>query len=219
MPDNVNNKEKDSNTDSRIRYLRLNQVFNKALSQSIAKFQNYDKLSSCFPDYSSTHLGKIHLMNCEKQVTEFWRELCHREFQEIMKERHVKEKLDDLDDLINQARKRLEEKEATEREGDQAEETTTQLSVADLSIEQIIQCNLHAQRKDTLEELEKRIEIIDDSNNMLEKEMHELEVELENEYEGLNDIYNQYFGQLQNQSLDKTLTQGLHDMLLETRES
>lgn len=219
MSGNVNNKEKDSSNDSRIRYLRLNQVFNKALSQSIAKFQNYDKLSSCFPDYSSTHLGKIHLMNCEKQVTEFWRELCHREFQEIMKERHVKEKLDDLDDLINQARKRLEEKHAMAHEDDPEEESNNQLSVTDLSIEQIIQCNLHVQRKETLDELEKRIEIINDSNNVLEKEMRELEVDLENEYEGLNDIYNQYFGQLQNQSLDKTLTQGLNDMLLETRES
>lgn len=219
MSDNVNNKEKESGNDSRIRYLRLNQVFNKALSQSIAKFQNYDKLSSCFPEYSSTHLGKIHLTNCEKQVTEFWTELCHREFQEIMKERHVKEKLDDLDDLISQAKKRLEDNNTKRDDRNSEEETDNQLSVADLSIEEIIQCNLHVQRKETLEELDKRIEKIDDSNTVLEKEMHELEADLENEYEGLNDIYNQYFGQLQNQSLDKTLTQGLHDMLLETREN
>ncbi|SMN21029.1 similar to Saccharomyces cerevisiae YJR112W NNF1 Essential component of the MIND kinetochore complex (Mtw1p Including Nnf1p-Nsl1p-Dsn1p) [Maudiozyma saulgeensis] len=219
MAENTGSKREGASTDDdqKIRYLRLNQVFNKALSQSIAKFQNYEKVSACFPEYASTHLGKIHLVNCEKQVTEFWAELCHREFQEIMKERNVKEKLDDLDILIAQAKKRLQEQKQEHHIEDTSDKNT--LSIAELSVDEIIQCNLHTQRKDTLKELDKRINILEESNQDLENTLKELEGDLGDEYKSLNDLYNQYFGQLQNKSLDKTLTQGLNDMLLESRES
>ena len=206
-----------ADNDQKIRYLRLNQVFNKALSQSIAKFQNYEKVSACFPEFSSTHLGKIHLVNCEKQVTEFWTELCHREFQEIMKDRHVKEKLDDLDTLIAQAKIRLQERNQENHIEHNVDKN--KLSVADLSVDQIKQCNIHTLHKETQKELDKRINIVDESNRDLENTLRELEGNLENEYKDLNELYNQYFGQLQNQSLDKTLTQSLNDMLLESRET
>lgn len=200
---------------NKIRYLRLNQVFNKALSQSIAKFQNYEKVSSCFPEYSRTHLGKIHLINCQKQVTEFWTQLCNREFQEIMKERGVKEKLDELDTLITEAKLRLNERNATNEESTNENE----VSITDLSVKQIIQCNLHTQRKEAFKDLDQRINRVDEMNQKLELELTELEQALNSEYKELNDIYLEYLGQVPKQPLDKTLTQSLNNMLLELKEN
>lgn len=201
----------------KIRYQRLRQVFNKALSQSIAKFQDYEKLSSCFPEYAATREGKIHLQNCEKQVTEFWTELCHREFEEIMKERHVKEKLDELDTLIHEARLRQErnDESATHFSARDGEE---ELSITNLTVDQIIQANLHTQRQETLRQINDRIRIVDETNAALEERLRGMEADLEKEYVDLNETYTQYTGQMQKQPLDKTLVQSLRDMLLESKE-
>lgn len=202
----------------KIRYQRLRQVFNKALSQSIAKFQDYEKLSSCFPEYAATHEGKVHLQNCEKQVTEFWTELCHREFDEIMKERHVKEKLDELDVLIQEARARQKQAEKIGASPSRSTSEKEELSIANLSVDQIIQANLHTQRQETLRQINERIKIVDQSNAELEEKLRTMEADLEKEYVDLNETYTQYTGQMQKQPLDKMLVQSLQDMLLESRE-
>ncbi|CAI4588066.1 CIC_collapsed_G0031800.mRNA.1.CDS.1 [Saccharomyces cerevisiae] len=41
-----------------IRYIRLKQVFNRALDQSISKLQSWDKVSSCFPQYVNSKAGR-----------------------------------------------------------------------------------------------------------------------------------------------------------------
>ncbi|CCF59114.1 hypothetical protein KAFR_0G00810 [Kazachstania africana CBS 2517] len=206
-----------TNTNSKgegIRYIRLNQVFNKALSQSILKFQNQEKINSCFPKYSKTRLGKVHLMNCQKQVSEFWTELSHREFEEILKDRDVKNKLNELDALINFAKERLQEKEQYHQEDD-----NKQVSVTDLSAEQFINCSLYSQRVRASKDLDSRLETINELNRNLEQELKELEKELNTEIDDLENIKRTYLGHVANQPPDRELAQGLNDMLIELQEN
>ncbi|GAX70497.1 MIND complex subunit [Saccharomyces cerevisiae] len=97
-----------------IRYIRLKQVFNRALDQSISKLQSWDKVSSCFPQYVNSKQGAINVANCQRQLTEFWTELCQREFKEIMEERNVEQKLNELDELILEAKERYTDRDQDE---------------------------------------------------------------------------------------------------------
>ncbi|CAR29831.1 hypothetical protein ZYGR_0AD05190 [Zygosaccharomyces rouxii] len=199
--------------DDKIRYLRLNQVFHKALTQSISKLQNWDIVSSCFPDYASTREGSTNLSNCQAQVIEFWTEICRREFEEILRERNVKVKLDELDELILEARERLRTLPRDEK-GNHAKSTP----IDELSSSKLIECNLYSQRLQTMEQLDQRLHKLNRVNRDLDKELQELESSIDSDRKDLSQLYDRYVGQTVNNPLDETLVQGLNDMLLELRE-
>lgn len=199
--------------DEKIRYLRLNQVFNKALMQSISKLQNWDKVRSCFPDYSSTREGSTNLSNCQTQVIEFWEEICKREFEEILRERNVKVKLDELDELILEARERLRNLPRDEK-GNYAKSKP----IDELSSSKLIECNLYSQRLQTIKELDRRLDKLNQNNRNLDNELQELTSSIEYDREDLSKMYDRYVGKTVNNPLDETLVQGLNDMLLELKE-
>lgn len=198
--------------DQKIRYLRLNQVFNKALTQSISKLESWEKVSSCFPDYADTREGASNLINCQRQVIEFWTELCKREFEEILVERDVKEKLDQLDELISEAKRRLRDSASDgpkERDGTPIDE---------LSSEELVKCNLYEERIRANNQLDQRIATMKKLNDGLEQELNELETSLSKEQLELTKLYEKWVGSAIEQPLDETLAQGLDDMLLELRD-
>ncbi|QLQ79019.1 hypothetical protein HG537_0B03660 [Torulaspora globosa] len=199
-------------SDSKIRYLRLNQVFNKALGQSIAKLESWEKVSSCFPKYASTQEGVSNLVNCQKQVKEFWLELCKREFEEILVERNVKEKLDELDDLISEAKQRLRSSKKQGTEGQPGR------NLDDLSSEELIQCNLYNERLKASEKLNERLNVLNEMNQGLQQELNGLVETLNTEQAELSKLYDKYLGNAIEQPLDETLVQGLDDMVSELRE-
>ncbi|QLL31505.1 hypothetical protein HG536_0B03680 [Torulaspora globosa] len=199
-------------SDAKIRYLRLNQVFNKALGQSISKLESWEKVSSCFPKYASTREGASNLVNCQRQVKEFWMELCKREFEEILSERNVKQKLDELDDLISEAKQRLRSSKK------QGSETQPSRNIDELSSEELIQCNLYNERQKASEQLDVRLTALNDMNKGLQKELNGLVETLNVEQAELSKLYDRYLGSAVEQPLDETLVQGLGDMLSELRE-
>lgn len=198
--------------EQKIRYLRLNQVFNKALTQSISKLQNWEKVSSCFPEYASTKEGATNLANCQRQVIEFWTELCRREFEEILVERNVEEKLDELDELIVEAKDRLR-KFSSDDQG-----IYQNTAIEDLSSQELVECNLYGQRLEASKELDKRLEVLNGINGHMEQELKILEATLKTEQLELKNVYNVYLGSAIENPLDETLVQGLSDMVLELRE-
>lgn len=199
--------------DEKIRYLRLNQVFHKALTQSISKLQSWNKVSSCFPDYTSTKEGAINLSNCQTQVIEFWTEICKREFEEILRERNVEVKLNELDELILEARERLRN-----LAGNEQKNHINSTSIDELSSSKLIECNLYTQRLQTMEQLDQRLNKLNQANRDLDNELQKLVSSIESDRKDLSEIYDKYVGKTVNNPLDETLAQGLNDMLLELRE-
>ncbi|CCC71355.1 hypothetical protein NCAS_0H00450 [Naumovozyma castellii] len=203
----------------KIRYIRLNQVFNKALNQSISNLSKWDKISSCFPEYASHQEGATNLMNCQTQVIEFWKELCKREFEEIVKERNVKAKLDELDDLILESQERLNELNHEKGKNEVNVNDELNINIDDLTPEQLINCNLFSQRKQATKDLNERLARLNDINNNLANELTDLQNSIGKEYDEIRVLYDEHLGKPANQTPDATLVQGLNDMLVELQES
>ncbi|CCD27465.1 MIND complex subunit NNF1 NDAI_0K02740 [Naumovozyma dairenensis CBS 421] len=207
----------------KIRYIRLNQVFNKALNQSLTKLERWDKLSSCFPEYSQTEEGVSNLINCQRQVIEFWRGLCKREFDDILKERNVKVKLDELDDLILEAReslqKQMHDNQDERHTKNNDDDNNHKILLEDLKPEELISLNLYSQRNKTISELNKRLSKLNDINKQLEDELEALLNELQSECDEVKQLSEDNLGgKIINDKPDEILMQGLNDMLLELRE-
>lgn len=195
----------------KIRYLRLKQVFDKALAQSISKLESWEKVSSCFPRYANTREGSANLVTCQQQVVEFWTELCRREFDEILVERNVKEKLDELDELVSEARERL--RELNQQGGNRKDNTP----IGELSSERLIECHLYRERVEASQRLDERLTGLKQLNENLQQELNGLVSQLDNEQVELTKLHERYLGTAIEQPLDETLLQGLNDMLLELR--
>ncbi|SCU91353.1 LADA_0F09450g1_1 [Lachancea dasiensis] len=192
----------------RIRYTRLNQVCRKALQQAVNKVQNWDKLASCFPEYSRLEPGAKNISTCQKQVVDFWMELSKREFEEIFSERDIENKLNDLDDLISDAKAT----HSTFKPGHDS-----MACIDKLSPKQLISGNIHDSRLKLLDQLDDRLSKVTDVNNTLEDELRQLQETLQLEVTQLDDMYDRCLGQETN-SYDEVLEQGWRDMLLELRE-
>ncbi|SCU81664.1 LANO_0B03818g1_1 [Lachancea nothofagi CBS 11611] len=192
----------------RIRYKRLNQVCRKALQQSVNKIQNWEKLSSCFPQYTATDAGAKNLSTCQRQVIEFWMELSKREFEEIFKERDIENKLNDLDDLISHSK---------DVQKTLNQDHPAMACIDELSPEQLINGNMHDSRVSLLGQLDDRLGTVADMNKALELELEHLRSQISSETKELNEIYDRSMGQ-ESDSMDEVLQQGLRDMLVELRE-
>lgn len=191
----------------KIRYTRLNQVCTKALQQSINRVDKWEKLSSCFPDYASTEEGAANLKNCQKQVVNFWKELCKREFGEIFKERDIEVKLNDLDQLIHEAKVKVKAGELIS-DGPPIDKVTP---------ERLITGNIHDLRQRALKELNIRLETIDQMNTRLREEIEELNKQIDDDLTDLQKIYDKSLVP-EAVEIDDTLAQGLKDMLLSLEE-
>ncbi|AQZ18757.1 NNF1 (YJR112W) [Zygosaccharomyces parabailii] len=199
--------------EEKIRYLRLKQVFDKALNQSISTLKNWEKVSACFPEYASNRENATNLSNCQSQVIEFWTEICKREFEDILKERNVKEKLDELDELISEARERLRNLPRDDHGNGGVP------SIDELSSAQLIDCNLYTQRINAAKELDKRLDKLNKINQHLEDKLEQLDCSIESEKKELSCLYDRFIGKSVDTMPDETLAQGLNDMLQELSES
>lgn len=185
----------------RIRFRRLNQVCDKALVQSIKQLQNWEKLTSCYPNYSSVTSGETNLRNCQKQVSEFWFNLSKQEFSEIFRERDAESKLDQLDDLI------LEAKQRTDTSSD-----IPNMSLNDLSPYQFIQGNIQSARLECIDSLDQRLGKLNQLNSNLKQELEEMGKEIEQELKELEDIYDKSLGKDLTSS-SESLRKSIEDML------
>ncbi|CAI4044148.1 hypothetical protein N7582_003256 [Saccharomyces uvarum] len=194
-----------------IRYIRLKQVFNRALDQSISKLQSWDKVSSCFPQYVNTKQGAINVANCQRQLTEFWTELCQREFKEIIEERDVEQKLNELDELISEAKDRYT--------GSAHNDENERPAIDELSSRELVECHVYSQRIHAVQEIDERLAKVNEMNDQLARELDDLEVQVEAEKREINEMYDEYLGSHTDQPVDGLLVQSLSDMVLELKEN
>lgn len=200
----------------KIRFLRLNQVFDRALEQSLVRFQDWDKFSSSFPTYSKTKDGVTHLANCQKQVTEFFTGLSHKEFDALLADRHVEEKLDELDELIAEANVRLEHK-LNQREEDGMDELLD-VPISELTPDELLDCSIHTQRQDTINKLDERLDKLQTMNEDLLNEIKELEKGINDDIKEIKNTYSHFFGDIVLEAPDKEVEESLHDMLVQKSE-
>ena len=194
-----------------IRYIRLKQVFNRALDQSISKLQSWDKVSSCFPQYVNSKQGAINVANCQRQLTEFWTELCQREFKESMEERNVEQKLNELDELILEAKERY-----TDRDQDEVNKGP---AIDELSSKELVECHLYSQRMHAIHEIDERLAKVNEMNDQLAQELKDLETQVEVEKNEIGKMYDEYLGSHTDQPVNVLLVQSLNDMVLELKEN
>ncbi|CAI4044004.1 MIND complex subunit NNF1 SKDI_10G3120 [Saccharomyces kudriavzevii IFO 1802] len=193
-----------------IRYIRLKQVFNRALDQSISKLQSWDKVSSCFPQYVNSKQGAINVANCQRQLTEFWTELCQREFKEIMEERSVEQRLNDLDELISEAKERYTDRDDVGGEAP---------AIDELSSKELVDCHIYSQRIHAVHEIDGRLAKVNEMNDQLARELEDLEAQVDVEKNEINKMYDEYLGSHADQPVNGLLVQSLNDMVLELKEN
>ncbi|ODV95627.1 hypothetical protein PACTADRAFT_50325 [Pachysolen tannophilus NRRL Y-2460] len=89
----------------KIRFSKFEEVVLKALDESL-KTLSLEKLKTCYPNIAKTTNGIKYLEAAQVQIQEYWSKNSIEEFQAIYKERNLKFKLDELDELIYEAQKR-----------------------------------------------------------------------------------------------------------------
>ncbi len=88
-----------------VRYDRLQTLAYRCLQQC-TKSLTYDTMVSCYPKIASHNVGKGWLNQGLEDIKKFWETSSEREFNSIWKERDIKRKLDELDGIILEGKKR-----------------------------------------------------------------------------------------------------------------
>lgn len=208
--------------DKRVRFKRLEQVFERALGQTVARLEKRERVTACFPQYASTVEGISHLENCQRQLVEFWVRYCQKEFADILQERHVQEKLDDLDDLVYLAQRRLEERKRRvliAKANKAKMPIEPHKSIDELTSQELMDAHLHAARRQSVKELDTRITKINHMNDDLRRQIKELEEQISSEHAAIEKILDENVGSKTVGDRDETLVQGLQDMVLELKEN
>lgn len=89
-----------------IRAAKLNDILDKSVKQTM-RACSYEKLVSCFPTLAQNDPET--LQHAQEQVTQFLTSACRSEFDKILRERGVVERLNELDELILEAKERKEQ--------------------------------------------------------------------------------------------------------------
>ncbi|KAL3230218.1 Kinetochore-associated protein NNF1 [Nakaseomyces bracarensis] len=207
--------------ETRVRYKRLQQVFERALEQTVARLEKRERISACFPQYASTVEGISHLENCQRQLVEFWVRYCRKEFTEILQERHVEEKLDELDDLVVIAQRKLEDRkrEVLLTKTRSKVPIESQKSLEELTSQELLDAHLLAAKKQSVKELDTRIDKVKKLNEGLIAQIKTLEEQIEMEQATIDKILDENLGTKGVSNHDETLVQGLQDMVLELKEN
>lgn len=89
-----------------VRFPRLEQVASKALDETI-KAVTLESVVQCYPQVARTAAGRAQLEQAREQVLGFWRRRLEEEFAKIYEERGLRVRLDELDDVVYEARERM----------------------------------------------------------------------------------------------------------------
>lgn len=125
-----------------IRYDRLNQVMKLALEQTIKKLLMPEQLEKCFPTIAASPDGPDALETARKLIQKYFHSTCIKQFDHTFANRDIKRKLDELDEIIQDAQQRR----------DLGSEEP--LQVDKLSAEQLIGATVASSKEDTVKKLQ-----------------------------------------------------------------
>lgn len=126
---------------NRIRYERLNQVVRKAVDQTVKKALSAELLNQCFPNIAQMDGGAEALESARRQLQDYLQKTSTLQVEHIFTERDVKRKLDDLDDLIEEAQRA------------RSLETEAPLNFDQLSANELIDATIASTKEDAIRKL------------------------------------------------------------------
>lgn len=126
----------------RIRYDRLKHVITKAVDQTVNKSLMAEQVAQCFPTISATPEGRKALETARALMVRYFHDTCINQFDHTLEKRDLKQKLNELDEIIQSAQRRrdlgLEEP----------------LHVDELTAEQLIGASIGPAKEDALKNLQ-----------------------------------------------------------------
>lgn len=134
----------------KIRFERLQVVCRKALQQSIEKSLSLEQLKSCYPTIATNKEGLKALEIARIQIVEFWLENSLNEFKLIFDERDMETKLNELDELIQQAYERWDN---YKQDVSDVDNRNGPLFLGSLTPRQIMEANIMHTKDDTIRNL------------------------------------------------------------------
>lgn len=93
----------------KVRYDRLCRVTEKSIEQTVKNLLNSEHLEKCFPRIAQMEGGKSALETARKQMMKYFRTTCTKQFDYIFEQRDIHRKLDELDEIIQDAQKRRDD--------------------------------------------------------------------------------------------------------------
>ncbi|KAL6940263.1 hypothetical protein ACO0QE_004161 [Hanseniaspora vineae] len=193
-----------------VRYAKLQEVCEQALNRVLKKLANWNKLCLLYPTLSLRFQPE--LAKTQTEIIALLKTLCTNEFHAIFKERHIREKLNDLDELITIAKHREREFRAIESEAMEIDnENTEPDDRMDPSIENqlrkdfpkiesfapsdIVAYHKHSINLEFAEKLAQRLEQLKSVNQDLEKEIEAVHKNINEELDDLHtNIYKSNLG-------------------------
>lgn len=143
-----------------IRYDRLQKISQRSLNESV-KFLTLQRMESCYPGIANAPKGKQALQKAMDQISGYWTTAATKEFEAVFEERDVKNKMKQLDDLVNEAEKRRENQEKEGSEGP--------IYLDSLTPQKVVDAHLRTARQETVESLEKELSSLRAENEELLK--------------------------------------------------
>lgn len=144
-----------------VRYERLNQVVKKAVEQTIKRSLMASQLEACFPTISTMPGGSEALETARKQIQKYFHSTCHKQFEHIFAERDMQTKLDDLDEVIQNAQHARDS-------------GATPWHIDAMSPADILEASVAPARADTQQKLALIYEQLAEDNNQLFQELQDL---------------------------------------------
>lgn len=158
-------------THSHIRFEALHSALSYALQKTLSKL-TLKTFVSCYPAIDRSSLEYV-----RQQIIKSWQTRAELEFQKIFAERNLKEKLDNLDDVISNG-KRRKELFINETKHD---DYNPNVNIGSLSPSELAKTYIITEKEKSLEILKSELANIKHTNEELLSKMQELRNEINND--------------------------------------
>lgn len=157
------------------RYRRLVTSSSTALAHAV-KSLTYKRVAACYPSIAKTTSGQDALREALKQICTAWQGSVQTEFDAIFEERHLTEKLYQLDQLVKQAKLRM------------ASNTDLPIHVDRLTPDQIIKSHLRETKLARIRKLKKLQETVKQENDKYRERIKEDNERVHNSLDKLHKV-------------------------------
>lgn len=161
-------------TQENIRFEAFHSALSYALQKTLSKI-TLKTFLSCYPQIDSSSLDYM-----RKQIIKLWQNKAEVEFQKIFSERNLKEKLDDLDVIIQNAENRKHEYD-----------TNLMEKCPDISIftpSELVKTHIITEKQKNLEKLQDELESLRNTNKHLLQKLNEYKFEINNNLDDFSTI-------------------------------
>ena len=156
-----------------VRFEALHSALSYALQKTLSKL-TLKTFVSCYPQIDHVSLDYV-----RKQIVKSWKNRAELEFQKIFIERDLKNKLDELDDIVDQGER---QKEIDIKNGGKV----SRIDVSKLTSTELSKAFLITSKKEELKTLEEELIELRNSNNKLMEQINSIKKEVNEDLSDFN---------------------------------